>query len=593
MGVKGGAPGTGAEVADGTNAAREPVRDGAAGSVVGGYTIVARIGSGAMGTVYRAVDDGGDTVALKLLAPSGDELAARERLRREASALQRLRHPGVARVLDVELDGCDAFIVTQLVEGPTLEEEIDTRGPLDPRDLYELADQLGDALEAVHRAGVVHRDLTPSNVLISPQGPVLIDFGLAQAAGDSRTTRTGYVMGTPGYLAPELLDGGEPAPHTDWWSWAAVLAFAATGRSPFGVRPLELVLRRSREGRADLGGLEPRTARALGAALRPAPDQRWGPTEVGRSLKAGSDAYLAERRDAAADDVGSRRTEILTGTTTAVVEPVTPRAAPEPTAKGPGEEPSTAGGRGRSVTSHPVGAAAPTAARDTATGPPGAPGPAGTPAAGYRPNYPSRTGTVTAVAGALVAAAATRPGWALAALILFLLACRVAGALADETWNWRLRHGTWTGGRGRALVRLPWFAVRSLFGMLPASLIAVATGAIVALGGLWLFAPGRIVVLPLDDVAARSVGGMNEPVVDTWVLALAMLVTLLLAWWGPVAGATRAGAGPLLESVAPGWVGAGVVVVLAMVVVGLGAAAMVAEPVVVDWWPLDARPDVR
>ncbi|GAB4086485.1 serine/threonine-protein kinase [Myceligenerans cantabricum] len=634
----------GAEAAGGAEpqagAVTASVRDRTTGAVVGGYTLTGRVGSGAMGTVYRATDDGGNAVALKLLAPGReDEAGARERLRREAKALQRLKHPAVATVLDVELDATEAFIVTRLVEGPTLEQEVDDRGPLDPRDLYELADQLADALEAVHAAGVVHRDLTPSNVLISPTGPVLIDFGLAHGPGDARATRTGFVMGTPGYLAPELLDGGEPAPYTDWWSWAAVLAFAATGRSPFGVRPLELVLRRSREGGADLAGLEPRTARALRAALRPVPAERWGPTEVARSLQAASEGFVAAARAEAgpgtsADDVGDRRTQVMAGPT-AVVEAVTQetrtgaerrggtREAPlrvsavslespgtgtagdGPRAGAGGQDAGAAPGRGRSVRSHAVGAsqgaAPPGAGRPVPAGqdtvpqgvvPQGAAS-APTPAVVQRPRYPARTGTLTAVGGALVAVGATRPGWALAALVLLCVLCRTSGTAADDVWSRRARHGTPTGGIGRAALLLPWYIVRSVFGVLPALLIASAVGAIVALGGFWLFAPGRLIVLPLDDIESRSVGGTNDPMVDTWVLAAAMLVTTLLAWWGPVARPTRAGSRVLLATVAPRWFGAAVVVVLAIAVVGLGAAAIVADPLVIDWWPLAERPDVR
>ncbi|RPF19814.1 serine/threonine-protein kinase [Myceligenerans xiligouense] len=582
------------------------LRDRVAGSVVGGYTVTGRIGSGAMGTVYRATDGGGNAVALKLLTPERDEAGARERLRREAKALQRLHHPAVASVVDVEFDATEAFIVTELVEGPTLEEEVDARGPLDPRDLYELADQLADALEAVHAAGVVHRDLTPSNVLISATGPVLIDFGLAHAPGDARATRTGYVMGTPGYLAPELLDGGDPVPNTDWWSWAAVLAFAATGRSPFGVRPLELVLRRSREGDADLAGLEPRISRALGAALRPTPVERWGPTEVARSLRAASEAFVAAARaadpDVPADHVGDRRTQVMAGPT-AVVEPVTPTADPVTAVVAPTEPALAPSGHARSVRSHSVGSL-----QSPGSQGPGRPGSGGhavapvpaerpeTPPAhvgGQRTRYPARTGTVTAVGGALVAVAATRPGWALAALVVLCVLCRASGAAENEMWNWRMRRRTTSGGAGRAVLLMPWYLVRSVFGVLPALLIASAVGAIVALGGFWLFAPGRVIVLPLDDLASRSVGGANDPVVDTVVLAVAMLVTMLLTWWGPVAQLTRDGARPLLATVAPGWFGAGLVVVLALAVVGLGAAAVVADPLVIDWWPLAERPDVR
>jgi len=143
-------------------------------------------------------------------------------------------------------------------------------------------------LEAVHLAGVVHRDLKPSNVMVTPRGPVLIDFGIAVAPEDETTeglTQHGFVIGTPGYIAPELFDGGDPTPESDWWSWAALLAFAATGRTPFGVRPVDLVLRRSREGRADLVGLPARTARAIAAALQSEPTDRWGPPMVVRALR--------------------------------------------------------------------------------------------------------------------------------------------------------------------------------------------------------------------------------------------------------------------------------------------------------------------
>ncbi|NKY40708.1 serine/threonine-protein kinase, partial [Cellulomonas septica] len=222
------------------------------GSDIGGYRIVAPLGSGGMGTVYRAVDGGGTAVALKLLHPQlGSDAVARDRLRREVRALQKLRHPGVAAILDAEADSTEAFLVTELVDGDTLEEHVRERGPLDAQDLLDLAEGLRAALAAVHGAGVVHRDLKPANVLVTDDGPVLIDFGIAQAAGDAPLTSDGLVIGTPGYLAPELLDGDEPTAASDYWGWAAVLAFAATGRAPFGTRPLEAVLSRARSGTAD------------------------------------------------------------------------------------------------------------------------------------------------------------------------------------------------------------------------------------------------------------------------------------------------------------------------------------------------------
>jgi hypothetical protein len=255
------------------------------GAEIGGYTILAPLGSGGMGTVYRAVDGGGTAVALKLLHPHiGADPSSRERLRREVLALQRLRHPGVAAVLDAEADSTEAFLVTELVPGHDLAEHVRVRGPLDAAALHRLAAGLRGALEAVHAAGVVHRDLKPSNVLVTADGPVLIDFGIAQAVDETRVTSAGFVVGTPGYLAPELIDGAEPTPATDWWGWAALLAHAATGRAPFGTRPLEAVLVRTRSGEADLAGLGPVTAGALWDALAADPADRAEPDEVVEAL---------------------------------------------------------------------------------------------------------------------------------------------------------------------------------------------------------------------------------------------------------------------------------------------------------------------
>ncbi|WP_258724271.1 serine/threonine-protein kinase [Cellulomonas sp. NS3] len=272
------------------------------GSEVGGYSIVAPLGSGGMGTVYRALDGGGAAVALKLLHGADDtDTEARERLRREVLALQRLRHPAVAAVLDAEADSTEAFIVTELVDGVNLEEHVREHGPLDATTLHEVAEGLRSALTAVHEAGVVHRDLKPSNVLVTEHGPVLIDFGIAHAADDARVTSTGLVIGTPGYLAPELLDGAEPTERSDWWGWAALLAFAATGRAPFGLRPLEQVLAKARSGDPDVAGIGPLTAGALRGALAADPDARLSAADVVAALQ----VAVADGDPAGPGEVGS------------------------------------------------------------------------------------------------------------------------------------------------------------------------------------------------------------------------------------------------------------------------------------------------
>ncbi|MFD2027802.1 protein kinase domain-containing protein [Promicromonospora aerolata] len=585
----------------------------AAGAQLGGYTVVREIGSGAMGSVYRAEDDGGHAVALKMLHRHLDDPAARERLRREASALQGLRHPAVARVLDAELEGPDAFIVTELVEGPTLEEEIDERGPLDARDLFELADQLADALEAVHGTGVVHRDLTPSNVLIARSGPVLIDFGLAQGPGDVRATRTGFVMGTPGYLAPELLDGAEPGPDTDWWSWAAVLGFAGTGRAPFGVRPTELVLRRSRQGQADLEGLPPRSARALDAALRAVPAERWGPDEVARALKGESEAFIAAT--VGPDDSGTvvlgaadARTAGLPadlGSTRVMPQGLLPR--PVSAAAGGTGVGAAAGAAAHAKASHPgVGgvtdlAAAPAAARGRsvtgrALGAQGPGAPAGDQTFGLQTANPAHVtgyrGLFVAFTLALVALAAVRPGVAAAVLVALLIVARLAGIAVDEFRSRRARRGPRRVDALVATLLSPWHLVRAVFGVLPAAAVGICSGVIVVLLGLAVFAPGNVIIAPIPTVEARSVGGMNEPIVDSLVLGVAMLVTVIVTWFGPASYATRVGAGPLLRRVAPSRTAKIVLAVVVLALAGLAAWPLLDGSVDVLWWPMGDRPDV-
>ncbi len=252
---------------------------------LGPWTLQERIGEGGMGVVWRACDDRGREVAIKVLRSHiAHDDGARERLRREVHTLARVNHPRVAAVIDADVDGPAPYIVTEFVPGRPLDVVIEERGGLGREALLRLARGLADALQAIHGVGIVHRDLKPGNVLLVGDGdqldPVVIDFGIAQVADDVRLTSTGLVMGTPGYLSPELVDGGDITEATDWWGWAACLAFAASGEPPFGRGPMTVVLDRVVRGRVQLDGVDPELAPLLALALSPKPSWRPDAREV-------------------------------------------------------------------------------------------------------------------------------------------------------------------------------------------------------------------------------------------------------------------------------------------------------------------------
>lgn len=228
-----------------------------------------------MSSVYEARDGAGQRVALKLLHPAvAADPTSRDRLRREVSMLQRVQGPYVASILDAETEDSDVFIVTELVDGPTLERDVYDSGTYDGSDLIELGEELGLALRSIHEVGVLHRDLKPSNVMMGPDGPVLIDFGIAQLGDDLRLTEQGSLAHTPGWADPRIIRGDDPDELADWWSMAAVLAFSAVGRPPFGTGNAQAVMNRVLEGNADLDGLSEPLAAAFRSALDPDAQRR-------------------------------------------------------------------------------------------------------------------------------------------------------------------------------------------------------------------------------------------------------------------------------------------------------------------------------
>ncbi|TDC86614.1 serine/threonine-protein kinase, partial [Actinomadura sp. 7K507] len=246
--------------------------------VLGPYRLLGRLGRGGMGTVYLGAEPDGRRVAVKVVNRElAGEAAFLARFRREVTAARRVHRFCTAPVLDAELDQDPPYIVTEYIDGPSLEKAVAERGPLPGSDLEGLAVGVATALAAIHGAGIVHRDLKPANVLLSSTGPRVIDFGIARALdAPGGPTRTGQFVGTPAYIAPEVLRGEPVEQASDVFSWGCVVACAGTGRSPFQGKTVAETFHRIGTEEPDLTGLDPRLREIVAAAL--GKDPRGRPT---------------------------------------------------------------------------------------------------------------------------------------------------------------------------------------------------------------------------------------------------------------------------------------------------------------------------
>jgi tRNA A-37 threonylcarbamoyl transferase component Bud32 len=211
--------------------------------IAGRYRLEAPVGRGAMGIVWRARDQLLDRDVAVKEVQMADTLTEHERANayqrtlREAKTAARLSHPGVVSVYDVADDGGRPWIVMELVNAQSLDQVLASSGPLSPRQTAEIGRQLLSALSVAHGAGVLHRDVKPSNVLLGTDGrAVLTDFGIATFQGDPKLTQTGMVMGSPGFTAPERIRGGGATPASDLWSLGATLYAAVQGHGPYESR---------------------------------------------------------------------------------------------------------------------------------------------------------------------------------------------------------------------------------------------------------------------------------------------------------------------------------------------------------------------
>ncbi|GAA2758106.1 protein kinase domain-containing protein [Actinopolymorpha rutila] len=552
---------------------------------LGGYVLHERVGEGGMGVVHRATDPRGRVVAVKLLRPhiAGDG-ESRARFAREARVLARVRGRHVAQVLDADVAAATPYLVTDFVAGPALYQVVDADGPLAGAELADLAGDLADALCSIHGAGVVHRDLKPGNVLLADGIAVVIDFGIAQIADDTRMTTPGLVYGTPGYVAPEILTGADVTGAADVHAWAATVAYAATGRAPFGRGPLEAVAYRVLHEDPDLAGcpewLEPVLVRsfAKNPAERPTSAQllRWLETGEEPPAPDPGDGYDDEYDPAGAyepDDPDHPQTVRLgTGVPvgtyadgpyassggTAVypavpADDLTDQEDDEPD----GYDETHAGDRYPDVPDGEDGAE-PAAARSSHSGLP-------------RSSYRVVTGLGFLTVGAL---AAVVPFGALAVLVGWLLVAWTVQGSAGFVERRRHQRGRRRMDPFAAAAVLPWHVVRAA-GVTALTVFAALIGAgFLAAVLVLFFYVGAI--RPRWDLACGVTG----------------LVVAALTWWGIRGEGLQEGSRRILRRVVGRRRGVLVAtgVILAALTLFLVSMAS-SEPV--SWWPLEHNPFPR
>ncbi|MEU5988109.1 PQQ-binding-like beta-propeller repeat protein [Spirillospora sp. NPDC047418] len=282
---------------------------------IGRYRLLRRLGEGGMGVVYLGASPAGRAVAVKVVRP---ELAGdrdfRARFRGEVEAAQKVGGAFTGPVVEAEPDGAVPWLAIAYVNGLDLKETIERYGPMPEPLLRTLGAGLGEALTAIHGAGLLHRDLKPANILLAKDGPKVIDFGISKAADTATLTAEGQFIGSPGYMSPEQIRGTRLTPAADVFAYGAVLAFAATGRPPFGRGAVPAVIHRTLHGEPDLHGVPASLAQLVTACLSRDPGRRppaallpallaappvapgWLPGDMGEELRQREDTLVLDLR---------------------------------------------------------------------------------------------------------------------------------------------------------------------------------------------------------------------------------------------------------------------------------------------------------
>ncbi len=289
---------------------------------LGPYKLIGRLGRGGYGVVYLGETPASERVAVKLLqtqlAEAGGE---RDRFAREAAAAKQVARFCTAQVIDADIAGDQPYIVSEYVPGPSLQALVNEQGPLQGGALDRLAIGTATALVAIHQAGVIHRDLKPPNVLIGPDGPRVIDFGIARMM-DRQATMTGHMLGTPAYMAPEQVTGAEITPAADVFAWGATLVFAANAMPPFGRDTLAALAHRILNEEPQLGALSGRLRSLVAECLNKDPARRPSASMLLMRLL-GHDAVPSEAREP-----GQQTAILAEGVTAAVPTTLPPKTMP-------------------------------------------------------------------------------------------------------------------------------------------------------------------------------------------------------------------------------------------------------------------------
>jgi ABC-type branched-subunit amino acid transport system substrate-binding protein len=249
------------------------------------FRLLRRLGAGGMGVVYLGRTDSGALAAVKVMRgeSAGDE-GFRARFAREVELARRVESPWVVPVLDADAEAREPWLATAFVPAPSVAEAVAAHGPLPSHTVSVLGGLLAEALDAVHTAGLVHRDVKPGNVLLALDGPRLIDFGIARAAEDTALTASGVVVGTPGFLAPEQAQGQAASSASDVFALGCVLAYASTGVPPFGTGAVDALLYRTVHDEPELGGVEGELRSLVERCLAKDPQVRPTADEIRRLL---------------------------------------------------------------------------------------------------------------------------------------------------------------------------------------------------------------------------------------------------------------------------------------------------------------------